>query len=343
MPSEITARANAFVAEHTAEARGLGSSLAELIDYPDEFVAALRDGLGRLADEQYAAEQERVTPRSGAVFGVRAPLIATVARQLYAPLRELSPALALSLAERLALEPEREFVFFAQQALERVLPADPERAWQLMRRLARRAHDWISVDSLASLYARGILAEPVRWAEIEQLVFSSSEWERRLVGSTLATMPFVLPRHRRAELTRAPALALIRSLIGDESDMVGKSLGWALRSWREVDPRGVDLLLRDEAARAAAVNDGNRAWVIRDALRASHIPAPAPLVAELRAKLAGVRRTSAGGSTSEAGDIAARFRGLEQLSERAAEVQGDRQRYAAARYGVSITPKLGSK
>lgn len=342
MPSEITARATAFVAEHMAEARGLGQSLAELVDYPDEFVATLRDGLSRLADEHYAAEQERVAPGSGPVFGVRAPLIATIARQIRTPLREISPALALSLAERLSLEPEREFVFFAHEALERVLPVDPERAWQLMRRLARRAHDWIRVDSLAPLYAKGILAEPVRWAEIEQLVFSSSEWERRLVGSTVATMPVVLPRHRRAELNRAPALELIRSLMGDASEMVRKSLGWALRSWREVDAQGVNRLLRDEAARAVATNDGNRAWVIRDALRDSHVPAPAPLVAELRATLGGVRRTSAGPSTSEAGAIAARFRGLEDLSERATQVQGDRQRYVAARYGASITPKVGS-
>ena len=45
-----------------------------------------------------------------------------------------------------------------------------------MRRMARAAHDWISVDSLADVFARGILAEPFRWAEIEQLVYSASEW-----------------------------------------------------------------------------------------------------------------------------------------------------------------------
>ena len=60
MPSKVTARAQAFVAEHTAEAQGLGQSLAELIDEPDEFVAVLREGLASLADPAYAAEQERV-------------------------------------------------------------------------------------------------------------------------------------------------------------------------------------------------------------------------------------------------------------------------------------------
>ena len=68
MPSEATARAQAFVADHSAEAQGLGQELAKLIDEPDEFVAVLRDGLASLADPAYANEQERVAPGSGAVL-----------------------------------------------------------------------------------------------------------------------------------------------------------------------------------------------------------------------------------------------------------------------------------
>ena len=200
LASDVTARAQALVAERLPIARALGDQLAELIDYPEEFVAALHEGLKTLADEPYAHEQERVAPGSGVIYGVRQPLMTAVMRRLRQPLRETSPALALNLAERLAAEVEREYVFFAHMALDRVLPLDPERAWQLMRRLARDAADWIRVDSLAELYAKGILAEPVRWAEIEQLVFSRSQWERRLVGATIATLPFEVPRERRAQL-----------------------------------------------------------------------------------------------------------------------------------------------
>ena len=331
MPSDATARAQAFVLERLPEARGVGESLAELINYPEEFVAALRNGLGQLADPVYAVKQERVAPGSGAVFGVRAPRVAAVMRQLRRPLRETSPALALNLADRLAAEDQREFVFFAHLALERVLPTDPERAWQLMRRLGRAAADWISVDSLAHLYAQGILLERVRWAEIEQLVFSANEWERRLVGSTIATIPFELPRQRRAQLLDTPALAMITTLIGDASEMVRKSLSWALRSWRVVDPRGVDELLRSEARRAAAANDGNRAWVIRDAVKEQRIAAPTPLVVELRDTLAGVRRRAGGESTSEASQISGRFVGLDRLSEAAVRMQGERQRLPVSR------------
>lgn len=327
MPSDVTARARALIAERLPDARGLGEALADAIDYPEEFTAALRDGLMRLADDDYRREQDRVVPGEHAAMGVRQPFIAAVMRQLKPRLRDTSPALALNLAERLASESEREFVFFVQLALERVLPTDPERAWQLMRRLARRADDWIKVDSLASLYAKGILAERVRWAEIEQLVFSRSEWERRLVCSTIATLPFEVARERRRDLARVPALDLIRSLIGDNSETVLTSLSWALRSWREVDPRGVDELLRAEARRAAETNDGNRAWVIRDALKEQRTAVEAPTAAQIKTLLAGVRRTSNNAaSTSDAAQIAGRFVGLDGMSDAAVGIQGERQR-----------------
>jgi hypothetical protein len=113
--------------------------------------------------------------------------------------------------------------------------------------------------------------------------------------------------------------------------MVRKSLSWALRSWRVVDPRGVDELLRSEARRAAAANDGNRAWVIRDAVKEQRIAAPTPLVVELRDTLAGVRRRAGGESTSEASQISGRFVGLDRLSEAAVRMQGERQRLPVSR------------
>jgi hypothetical protein len=331
LTSETSARAQALVAERLPQARGLGESLEELIAYPEEFVEALRDGLVNLADEPYRREQERVNPGSGPIFGVRQPLLAAVMRQLRPALRETSPALVLNLADRLSAEDEREFVFFVHVCLERVLPADPERAWQLMRRLGRRASDWISVDTLAPLYAQGILAEYVRWAEIEQLVFSTDEWERRLVGATIASIPFEVPKSRRPELIRAPALGMVRSLIGDSSETVRKSLSWALRSWREVDPRGVDELLEAEARRAAETNDGNRAWVIRDAMKEQRTPVPAPLAARIREMLGGVRRAPGTASTSEAAEIAGRFVGFDGMSDVAVNLQGERQRQPVSR------------
>jgi len=326
VPSEVTARAQALVAERLPEARGLGDALAELIGYPDEFVAALRDGLMRLADDAYAAEQERVAPGSGLVFGVRAPLVAAAMRQLRPALRESSPALALWLAERLATEEEREFVFFCHLALERSLPADPERTWQLMRRLARGASDWIRVDTLAELFAKGILLERMRWAELEQLVYSASTWERRLVGATIARLPFEVSRNRRSALRDIPALDVLGQLIGDAEPDVQKALSWALRSWLEVDGQGVREFIRHEAQRAATEEDGQRAWVLRDALTAPSLDVP--FTKEMRDQLAPIRRRPGQESTSSAVQIARGFAGYERLSDNAIGQQGLRQRMA---------------
>jgi 3-methyladenine DNA glycosylase AlkD len=311
------------------EARGLGIALGDLIDEPEEFVSVLREGLASLADDAYAREQERVAPGSGAVFGVRNPLMAAIARQVRAALRESSSSSALWLAERLATEDERELVLFSHVALARALPDDPERTWQLMRRLARRARDWISVDELGELFAQGILLERFRWAELEQLVYSADKWERRLVGSTVARLPFELPTHKRSTLTRTPALMLIKSLIGDAEPDVQKALSWALRSWNEVDQAGVGNFLRAEAATARANDDGNRAWVLRDAL--TWPGTDEELAKEVRKLLEGVRRRPGGASTSEASAVAGQFQGLDRMSEQAIAMQGERQRIAAAR------------
>jgi 3-methyladenine DNA glycosylase AlkD len=270
-----------------------------------------------------------VAPGSGIVFGVRNPLLAAVASPIRAALRESSSSIALWLAERLADEPEREIELISHVPLARTLADDPERAWQLMRRLAHKAHDWIRIDELAELYAEGILHERFRWAELEQLVYSSDKWERRLVGSTLARLPFELPKHTRATLTSTPALTLIKSVIGDADVDVQKALSWALRSWNEVDRTAVEQFIRDEASTARRTDDGHRAWVLRDALT---WPGTDPdFASEIRQALDGVRKRPDAPSTSAASEVAGAFADFRGLSNQAVAIQGDRQRMAANR------------
>src|SRR3972149_5341644 len=80
-------------------------------------------------------------------------------------------------------EPEPEARWFAFGIPRRTLPRDPERTWQLLRRAGRDADDWITVDTLAGAVGKGILAEPYRWAELEQLGFSPLRRERRPGGA----------------------------------------------------------------------------------------------------------------------------------------------------------------
>jgi 3-methyladenine DNA glycosylase AlkD len=301
--SEVTARAVAFVAERRDPAEALGTSLAELTNDPDAFAAALRRGLADLADPDYLAGQQRVAPGIGAVHGVRWPLLAAVQRGFRNATRGDRPTTLLFIADRLFHEVELEARWFAFGLLERTLATETERTWQLLRRAAREAGDWITVDSLAHPYAKGIAAEPYRWAELEQLVYSPSRWERRLVGSTIATMTHVDRRRGRDPDVAVHALPLLGQLIGDAEPDVQKALSWAYRSLTVVDAAATEAALRDETDRAVRTADGHRAWVIRDTLSKLD-PATAN---ELRDRLAGIRRHSGAPSTSAAADTIARF------------------------------------
>ncbi len=301
--SATTVRAVAFVAAHRADAEAIGRSLADVVSDPDAFAAALDAGLRSLADPDYLEGQQRVAPGIGAVYGVRWPLIAAVKRGFREATRRERTSNWLFVADRLLGDEFLEPRWFAFGLLERLVADDAERTWQLLRRAASDAADWITVDSLAHPVAKGILLEPYRWSELEQLVFSPSRWERRLVGSTIATAPHVDRKRGRGPEVVEHGLALVGQLIGDAEPDVQKALAWALRTLAQIDRRTVAEWCRREAERAAQAADGHRAWVIRDSLSKLE-----PDDAEaIRATLTGIRRSAGAPPTSEAAAIAGRF------------------------------------
>jgi len=304
--SPVTARAVAFVADHKPAAEALGTSLADSINDPDGFAAALRTGLDGLADPEYHEGQQTVAPGLGPTLGIRWPLLAAVTRSFRKETRRDRPTSLLFLADRLFREDYLEARWFAFALLERTLADDPERTWQLLRRGAREAADWITVDDLAHPYGAGIAAEPYRWAELEQLVFSPSRWERRLVPSTIATMTHGNRRTGRGPEVVERALPLLGQLIGDAEPDVQKALAWAYRSIAQIDRERTTAALREETERAVATDDGHRAWVVRDAL-AKLDPNDAD---DIKTRLAGIRRRPGAPSTSTASEVAARFGGL---------------------------------
>ncbi len=304
--SAATAHAVAFVAAHRDEAERLGAALAEQVTDPDAFAAALTRAFERLADPAYRDAQAVVAPGIGRVHGVRWPLQAALGRGFKAATTGDASATLLFVADRLFHDEYLESRWFAFDLLARTLKTDPERTWQLLRRAAREAGDWITVDSLAHPYATGVVAEPYRWAELEQLVFSPSRWERRLVASTIATMTHGARGKRLGPDTAARALPLLEQLIGDAEPDVQKALAWAYRSLAQVDRDATTDALRRETDQAAATGDGHRAWVIRDAL----VKLDPDDAAGIRDRLAGIRRRTGAPSTSRAALTAARFGAL---------------------------------
>jgi len=301
--SATTARSVALVAERQPGAEALGMALSELINEPDAFAAGLREGLSGLGDSEYLDGQRRIAPGIGALFGVRGPLLRAVQRGFRLGTKRIRPTPLLFLADRLFREPELETRWFAFDLLERTLEGEAERTWQLLRRAAREAGDWITVDSLAYPYRTGIVREPYRWAELEQLVYSPSRWERRLVGSTIATMTHGSPRTGRDPDLPGRALSLLALLMGDAEPDVQKALSWAYRSLVALDSVATTDALESETAVAVAHDDGYRAWVIRDSL-AKLDPATADA---LRGRLSGVRRRPGAPATSPASEISTRF------------------------------------
>jgi hypothetical protein len=303
LTSPVTAAAQAFVADHLARATALGERLIPLVGRPDEFAAELEAGFRELADPVYIDGSRRIAPGLGEIIGVRLPLMEAAHKAFKRGTRHGPSSPLLDVVGRLIGNRYGDIRWFGMWNLERLLPTDPERTWQLMRRAAREAAEWITIDTLAHPYGTGILADSRRWAELEQLVFSPSRWERRLVGSTLATLPHGGGAAGRDKAVIERGLRLVAQLIGDAEPDVQKALSWALRTFAGLDPEATTVFLTVEAAIARDTNDGHRAWVIRDSLN----KLPVGTAADLRTGIDGIRRAPGGPSTSRAAVIAAEF------------------------------------
>jgi 3-methyladenine DNA glycosylase AlkD len=301
--SDHAATILAFRDERAAE---LGRDLAAALPDPASFAERLGAAFRELADPEYRDGQAFVAPGIGPTHGVRSPLQVAVRKGFERASRDASSSELLLVADRLLRVPEREVRWFAITTLQRTLPREPERTWQLLRRAAADADDWITVDTLAHPFGKGILAESYRWAELEQLTVSLSRWERRLVGSTIATLPSVDRRAGREPEVAERSLAILATLIGDAEPDVQKALSWAYRSMALVDCPATTAALEREARLAAETDDGNRAWVVRDSV-AKLAPADA---ARVKALLAGLRRRAGAPSTSTAAELAERFAGM---------------------------------
>ena len=299
--SAITLQSNLFVATHLPRAKQLGGQLADLIADPDAFVAALTAGLDELADPIVVIGIRSVTPGLGEVLGVRLPLLEATHRTLSKATKKAPASLLLEITGRLLGHGAADVRWFGMWNFERLLATDPESTWPLMRRAAAAAGEWISVDTLAHPYAAGILLDGLRWAELERLVYSPSRWERRLVGSTMATLPHVKYAGSRDKAAAARGLQLIGQLIGDAEPDVQKALSWALRSLAPIDTVAVVTFVESEAEKARATDDGHRAWVLRDSLP----KLPNDAQKNIKACLQGIRRRPGAPSTSLAAATAA--------------------------------------
>ena len=187
----------AFVADASAAARALGGPSPSR-STTRRVRRRARAGLASLADPAYLAGQRLVapgigpTPRRADAAPRRGPSPASVGRARRAPARAARGRRGRSrvTTPRAPLD--------GDPILGWILAADPERGWQVIRRIGRDADDWITVDTLAGVRRRHpARAVPLGGAGAARL--QPARWERRLVGSTVATHP-----PRRPRLGRPP-------------------------------------------------------------------------------------------------------------------------------------------
>ena len=304
-PSPTTERAVAFVAARRPDAEAIGAAPRRPpAATPTPSPPRWPPDFERLADPSTSRASSAWRPGIGTVYGVRWPLMAAIARGFRDATRQDRATPLLFVADRLFAEDHLEPRWFAFGLLERTLADETERTWQLLRRAARESGDWITVDSLAHPYGKGVAAEAYRWAELEQLVYSPSRWERRLVGSTIATMTHVDRRRGRDPEVARRAIPILGQLIGDAEPDVQKALSWAYRSLARGRPRRHDR--RRSAPRPSGPPPRTTAIGPGSSATASRKLDPA-VAADLRGRLDGIRKRPGAPTTSTAAETAARF------------------------------------
>ena len=191
-PSATTARARALVAKRMPDAVALGRAAGDIAPDPAAAVEILRPRPRRPRRPRVprgpAAHRPRHRNGPGRPRSVAArrepgtPRLDAPRSQLGAPRPRRADARAAAPRVPLArLRPPR--------ALNRSGPGANLAAGPCRGQRGRR----LDHGGLARPCRRAAAssAEPYRWAELEQLVYSPSRWERRLVGSTVATIPFI--------------------------------------------------------------------------------------------------------------------------------------------------------
>lgn len=286
-------------------AAAVGRDAAESLADPTLVVATVRTGI--------AAPVSAPATGRGAVLGEER-LLAALARGFIDATRGDPASALLDVAGALLRDPDRRLHRLALAVLERTVQVEPERSWQLLRAEARTAADTLAVAAIARPAAHGVLAEPFRWAELEQLMYSPSPWERRLAPGTVAVLPAAArraggPSALAAGDLAARGLGIVRELIGDADPGVQHDLVRALRTVARLDPPAAAAFLQAEAGRAIAEGDGHRAPVLSAAMPRVAPPGAAALAAALAA-VPRVPHVPGDPGTSRAAAAARGFRGL---------------------------------
>jgi len=198
---------------------------------PKTAAAAFLARLRRLADPQKATTYQRFFKQPVDAYGVDAPAMREIQRDLVARHRgQWGLREAVRFCDLVAKDPHLEARgagFQVVAAFSR--DAGPELLPHVRRWLERCCGNWALVDNLAPWVLTPLLERhPSLIAEVVEWTASPNPWLRR--GAVVA---FVKPARRGRQL--AVAYRIVSRLLDDREDLMHKAMGWLLREAGQTD------------------------------------------------------------------------------------------------------------
>jgi 3-methyladenine DNA glycosylase AlkD len=232
---------------------------------PSIAVKEILDRLRASGSEANVQGMARYGIRPASAFGVPAPVIRSLAREIGRN-QEIASALwdtGVHEARILAC-----------------LIADPDAiSEQLVERWVREFDSWAVCDSACLAF---VWRTPFAWQKVREWSGRQAEYERRAAFALIAALTV----HDKAAPERnfLPLLKIIEKAAHDERNLVKKAVNWALR---QIGKRSLALhkAALDTAERLATSDSRSARWIATDALRELRSPA---VLERLRARSARV-------------------------------------------------------
>lgn len=150
--------------------------------------------------------------------------------------RNWSAAELQAVAEGLWREPEREFHYLAIDILSKGHPRLGGADLPWISGLCRKNSWWDSIDGLASVVNRIVLADPAVGEDVEHWGTDPDFWMRRVA--------IIHQRHSKERTDEARLFRLCLSNAADKEFFVRKGIGWALREYGKTAPVAVSNFLK---------------------------------------------------------------------------------------------------
>lgn len=205
----------------------------------------VQEALRPYIDESYQAKMQTIVPTDWEIMGVRIPQIRKIVKTLIQQHPHVTLDDVLELVDRGFLERVREVALsgiFWLATMKREL----DRAlWPLIGRWVEQLADWEMCDQLAMGVAAVIVdKEPTLVNDLVHWARSSSPWRRRFTVAVASAL------NQKGRARVSETLRICHELMQEETAIVRKGVGWALREASKMDELAVYSFLlrwRDQA------------------------------------------------------------------------------------------------